>query len=58
MQTFQNVVSPRYFDAMNIPLVAGRGFSDHDNGRAPHVAVLNQTLARMLWPDESPLVSA
>ena len=55
MQTFQNVVSPRYFEAMNIPLVAGRGFSDRDDGKAPRVAVVNQTLARILWPDESPL---
>ena len=55
VQTFQNVVSPRYFDALNIPVVAGRGFSDRDDGKAPRVAVLNQTLARILWPDESPL---
>ena len=55
VQTFQNVVSPRYLDALNIPVVAGRGFSDRDDGKAPRVAVLNQTLARILWPDESPL---
>lgn len=55
VQTFQNVVSPRYFDAMNITLVAGRGFTDSDNENAPRVAILNQSLARILWPGESPI---
>ncbi len=55
VQTFQNIVSPRYFDAMSIPLVAGRAFSTHDDHRSPKVAVLNQTLARSMWPGESPL---
>ena len=55
MQTFQNVVSPRYFDVMNIPLVDGRQFTDRDNEKAPPVVILNQTLARVLWPGESPI---
>jgi len=55
LQTFQNVVTPRYFEAMSIPLLAGRQFSAHDDQRAPRVAILNQTLARMLWPGENPL---
>ena len=55
VQTFQNVVSPRYFEAMNIPLVAGRRFSDRDDDKAPRVALLNQALARILWPGESPI---
>ena len=55
VQTFQNVVSRRYFDAMNIPLLGGRTFSNQDNQHSPKVAILNQTLARMLWPNESPL---
>jgi predicted permease len=53
VQTFQNMVSPRYFDAMGIPVLVGRQFSDRDDERAPKVAILNQTLARALWPDES-----
>jgi predicted permease len=55
VQTFQNVVSPRYFDAMRIPLVAGRSFADSDDEPVPRVAILNETLARLLWPGESPL---
>lgn len=55
VQTFQNIVSTRYFDVMNIPLVAGRGFSDADDEHSPRVAVLNQRLARTMWPNENPL---
>jgi hypothetical protein len=54
-QTFQNVVSPRYFDAMSIPLLLGRQFSASDDERAPRVAILNQALARAMWPGENPL---
>lgn len=55
VQTFQNVISPRYFDTMNIPLLAGRQFSEHDDDRSPKVAILNQALARIMWLDGSPL---
>ena len=54
-QTFQNVVSPRYFDAMSIPLLVGRQFAASDDERSPRVAILNQTLARIMWPGENPL---
>jgi predicted permease len=55
LQTFQNIVSLRYFDAMNMPLLAGRQFSSHDDEQQPKVAILNQRLARIMWPDENPL---
>jgi putative ABC transport system permease protein len=55
LQTFQNNVSTRYFDVMDIPLVAGRRFADADDERAPRVAILNQRLARMMWPNENPV---
>ncbi|HET9372292.1 MAG TPA: ABC transporter permease [Vicinamibacterales bacterium] len=53
VQTFQNLVSSRYFEVMRIPLSAGRGFTDADDDRAPLVAVLNQTLASRLWPNQN-----
>jgi len=53
MQTFQNIVSLRYFDAMRIPLLAGRQFSSHDDEHSPKVAILNQALARVMWPNEN-----
>jgi predicted permease len=50
-----NVVGPRYFQTMGTQLVRGRDFSDADREGAPLVAVVNETLAAMLWPGEDPL---
>jgi predicted permease len=55
VQTFQNFVSPQYLAALGVPLLGGRQFSDHDTVQSPAVAIVNQTLARQLWPNESPL---
>jgi predicted permease len=49
------VVSTGYFDAMKVPLRHGRGFSAGDGEGAPPVALVNETLARVLWPGEDPL---
>jgi len=46
-------ISGHYFATMKIPLIRGRVWSDSENAGAPHVAVVNQTMARELWPDES-----
>jgi predicted permease len=46
-------VSPGYFAAMGITLVAGRAFGRADDARAPPVAIVDETLARRLWPGES-----
>ena len=55
MQTFFNFISPHYLATLDIPLLTGRGFADRDGAKAPEVAVVNQTLARRIWPNESPL---
>ena len=48
-------VSAGYFAALGVPLIAGRGIADNDrNGGAP-VAVVNEAMARRLWPAESAL---
>jgi putative ABC transport system permease protein len=44
------VASPGYFEAMHIPLRAGRAFGPSDTASAPHVAVISQSLARAQWP--------
>jgi predicted permease len=48
-------VSPGYFYTLGIPLLKGRTFTDHDDEQAPKVAVLNDALARRLWPGEDPV---
>jgi len=48
-------VTPEYFRVFDLPLIAGRGFSDTDRAGAPLVCVINQRLAARLWPGESAL---
>ncbi|HYH85423.1 MAG TPA: ABC transporter permease [Pyrinomonadaceae bacterium] len=48
-------VSPNYFDVMGIPLRKGRGFTERDAAGAPDVAVINETMARRVFPGEDPL---
>jgi predicted permease len=45
-----NHVNPGYFQAMGIPLLQGRGFSDADGPDSPKVVVIDQFLARKYWP--------
>jgi putative ABC transport system permease protein len=49
-----NIVGPRYFETMGIPVVAGREFTPQD-ASAPRVVVVNETMARRFWPRQSPL---
>jgi putative ABC transport system permease protein len=43
-------ISPEYFTAMGIPLIAGRFFSDADRTGSPGVVIINQRLAQELFP--------
>ncbi len=49
------VVSPGYFQALQIPLVTGRTFNDFDDDRAPSVAMVNQRAASEYWKGKSPV---
>ncbi len=49
------VASPGYFSAMGIPLMRGRLFEQSDTADSIHVAVISQSLARKVWPDEDPI---
>ncbi len=46
-------VGPQYFQTMGIRLVAGRHFTAADREGAARVAMVNQTMARRLWPEGS-----
>jgi putative ABC transport system permease protein len=53
--TEYHVVTPRYFESMGIPLLAGRDFAGTDTKQSPNVVVINQTFARRHFAGESPL---
>jgi len=48
-------VSPNYFRAMGIPVLQGRAYTDRDKENAPLVVIVNQQLAREIFPDENPV---
>jgi putative ABC transport system permease protein len=44
------VVTPGYFEALGAKLVAGRTFDGFDRAGGPMVALVNETMARQVWP--------
>ncbi|UCC24385.1 MAG: ABC transporter permease [Gemmatimonadales bacterium] len=48
-------VTPGYFDALGLELLAGRDFSAQDDSLGPRVAIVNENLARRLWPGRNPV---
>ena len=49
------VITPDYFQTLQIPLKQGRTFTDYDNEQSTKVVIVNETMARQLWPGESPI---
>jgi putative ABC transport system permease protein len=49
------VGTPDYFRAMRIPLLKGRSFSESDLGSSLNVAVVNDALARTVFPGQDPI---
>jgi putative ABC transport system permease protein len=47
-----NYVDPGYFETMGIPLISGRAFMNSDDAVAPRVAIVNQTMATRIWPNQ------
>ncbi len=52
---FPRIISDGYFHAMGIPLKAGRDFTERDAKGSLNVIILNETLAKNLWPGETPI---
>ena len=44
-----------YFNALRIPIMAGRAFSEHDDAAAPPVAIISESMARQFYRNENPL---
>ena len=49
------VVSPTFFETMEIPLLSGRGFTARDDEKAPKVVVINDAAARQYFPGDNPI---
>ncbi|HEY1938535.1 MAG TPA: ABC transporter permease [Candidatus Angelobacter sp.] len=49
------VVTPEYFHTLNIPIMSGRDFTDHDNNNAPGVVMVNEAFAQRYFPNENPI---
>ena len=52
---YQRIVMTGYFDAMDVPIVAGRDVAETDADGAVPVVLINETMARTLYPDQEPL---
>jgi predicted permease len=48
-------ISPGYFQTMGIPILKGRDLSIEDSADAPHVVLINDTLAKRYFPGEDPI---
>jgi putative ABC transport system permease protein len=53
--TEYRVVTPRYFESMGIPLLAGRDIAETDTKQSPNVVVINDAFARRHFAGENPL---
>jgi predicted permease len=51
-EPYIRVVTEGYFESLGIPLRAGRGFTEQDGAKSEPVAIINETLARTLWPGQ------
>ncbi len=52
---YHNSIGPDYFRTMGIPIFAGRDFSWDDTQSTGLKIIINQTAAKLLFPDRSPL---
>lgn len=48
-------ITPSYLQTLQIPLKAGRLFTDQDTLQTTKVVIVNETMARALWPNENPI---
>src|SRR5215472_12365683 len=49
------VISPGFFAALGVPIVAGRDFNDLDVQSKESVAIISQTLAQRMFPNQDPI---
>jgi len=54
-RAYMSSIGPDYFRTMDIPVLRGRGITEADRRGSTDVAIVNETLARRLWPDVDPV---
>jgi predicted permease len=52
VMVYHNNIGSGHFDTLRIPLLAGRDFTRRDTGKTTPVVIINETLARAMWPNE------
>jgi predicted permease len=50
-----NSIAPGYLKTLKVPLLRGREFGEQDREGTPNVVIVNETLARELWPNQEAL---
>jgi putative ABC transport system permease protein len=51
----RHLISPNRFGVLGIPIKAGRDFDEHDTPTSNQVMIINETMAKQLFPNESPI---
>jgi predicted permease len=51
-RAFYFSIDPAYFTTMRVPVLRGRALTEQDNEKAPKVAVINEAMAKKLWPNQ------
>jgi predicted permease len=47
-----NVIGPKFFETLGVPLLKGRDFTEADKEDAPRVVIINETMANRFWPNQ------
>src|ERR1044071_2658281 len=55
LQADMRPITPDYFRVMQIPLIAGRGFTEADDDQAAPVAIVDERIAKTVYKDVDPI---
>jgi putative ABC transport system permease protein len=50
-----NSITPDYFRVMELQLLKGRAFTEHDDEKSGRVVIISETMAKRYWPNEDPI---
>jgi predicted permease len=55
IRAYRHLVTPDFFEVLQIPILRGRAFTADDRAGAPMVAVISDAMARRFWPGQDPV---